>query len=265
MTAKAAAPVNLSITESATHLEGPLSSDERAKLHECEAMVTEHQKAFFKIAQALFTIRESRLFREKYTTFEEYCRCRWGFSRQYGYRIADSGALIRSLPPDLTTIVDNENQVRALSRVVLDKRAVVLKELQRSREKLTGPLILATARKIHGAIPERIPKNTNEPMPSSDWAGMDYIFRLILQHSIEFIGRTDDDRIPALKEARGELRRKKLEIFGTKGAAQLLEALNQIAAVLPNYAFGQKLRGILQSKLKTQPSTHENSNRVNKD
>jgi hypothetical protein len=45
---------------------------------------------FVEIGLALATIRQRRLYRLEFATFEEYCRARWGFSRRRAYQLIAS-------------------------------------------------------------------------------------------------------------------------------------------------------------------------------
>ncbi|MHC1766830.1 MAG: hypothetical protein AB9869_21410 [Verrucomicrobiia bacterium] len=40
----------------------------------------EDMEQFLKVSRALKTIRDKRLFREEFRTFDEYCRAKWGKS-----------------------------------------------------------------------------------------------------------------------------------------------------------------------------------------
>lgn len=49
--------------------------------------VTPPVPEFVEIGLALATIRDRRLYRAEFRTFEEYCRERWGFSRRRAYQL----------------------------------------------------------------------------------------------------------------------------------------------------------------------------------
>lgn len=68
---------------------------------------------------ALKEIRDKRLYRQHYDTFQDYCRQRWELSRPRAYQLCAASNVMR----DLSTIVDtkllpeNEAQVRPLTRL----------------------------------------------------------------------------------------------------------------------------------------------------
>ena len=69
------------------------------------------------------TIRDDRLYREDYATFEDYCRDRWDISRPRAYQFIDSA----QVSENLSTMVDkgpvNERQVRPLTKLPAEQQA----------------------------------------------------------------------------------------------------------------------------------------------
>ena len=55
----------------------------RTRLEELEGVISEGLQTFVEVGNAIREIRDSRLYRESHGTFEDYCRERWGWSRQY--------------------------------------------------------------------------------------------------------------------------------------------------------------------------------------
>src|SRR4051794_33451493 len=64
-----------------------LSQNEEQLKDECEATIGKACESYRGASKALLTIRERRLYRDEYSTFEEYCRVEWGFSRQRAYEL----------------------------------------------------------------------------------------------------------------------------------------------------------------------------------
>ena len=52
-----------------------------SRLAELETVIESGIRTFVDVGRALLEIRDSRLYRESYPTFDEYCRERWGFGR----------------------------------------------------------------------------------------------------------------------------------------------------------------------------------------
>ena len=58
-------------------------------------------KSFVAVGRALFTIRDSKLYREEFKTFNEYCNVRWGMGKSYaGYLISGSQVAVNLLTHD---------------------------------------------------------------------------------------------------------------------------------------------------------------------
>src|SRR5215469_13912830 len=68
----------------------PLTSSERTRLSELESAVERTLDSFLECGRALAEIRNKRMFRQEFATWEDYCKGRWGF----GYGRAND--LIRS-------------------------------------------------------------------------------------------------------------------------------------------------------------------------
>lgn len=54
-----------------------LRADEALKFAECEEVIERGMETFLEVGGALLAIREGRLYRERFGTFEEYCQKRW--------------------------------------------------------------------------------------------------------------------------------------------------------------------------------------------
>lgn len=92
----------------------PLSRVEARRLKECETVIERGLDTFYDVGNALSEIRDSRLYRMQYGTFEDYCRQRWDMSRPRAYQFIDAAAVINNL----STMVDtpgNERQARELA------------------------------------------------------------------------------------------------------------------------------------------------------
>lgn len=84
-----------------------------ASLDDLEAVIERGLTSFVEVGQALSTIREERLYRQSYDTFEAYCAERWGFGRTYAHRVIEA-AEVTSMLPIGNTRPTTESQARAL-------------------------------------------------------------------------------------------------------------------------------------------------------
>lgn len=71
-----------------------LAVSEKKRLAELEAVVERGLQTFVEVGAALMEIRDSRLYREHYDTFANYCRERWGVQRRRAYQLMDAAAVV---------------------------------------------------------------------------------------------------------------------------------------------------------------------------
>lgn len=101
--------------------ETELSQSEADELGRCEAVIQRGLRTFFEVGTALLRIRELRLYRAEYTTFEDYCQARWEMGRRYVNQIIAASQVRENLgamaPKQLP---ENERQARPLARLEPD-------------------------------------------------------------------------------------------------------------------------------------------------
>lgn len=86
-----------------------------ARLAELEAIIEQGLATFVGVAQALLEVRDTRLYRESHPTFEDYCRERWGFSRQRAHQHIDAAVLSTMVDKAGLPAPTNERQARELA------------------------------------------------------------------------------------------------------------------------------------------------------
>ena len=77
--------------------ETQLTEVEAGRLDELEAVIERGLKTFVDVGTALLEIRDGRLYRKDFDTFEDYCRERWGFKRSYAYELIDAASTMANL------------------------------------------------------------------------------------------------------------------------------------------------------------------------
>ncbi len=106
-------------------MDGKLTKTDQKNLTRCERVITEGLVTFFGVGQALWDIREGRLYRGRYETFEQYCVERWEFTRQRAYQLISAA----ETAAEMSTVVDRpperETHVRPLLAVPKEHRAEV--------------------------------------------------------------------------------------------------------------------------------------------
>ena len=117
-----------------------LTGAEAVRLRECEAVIERGRETFVKVGLALSEIRDRRLYRTEYDTFEGYCRVRWRFSRVQAHRLIEAANVVKMLPVGNT--VTSERQARELARAPEGDRVEVLRQaIEAGDGKVTAELI----------------------------------------------------------------------------------------------------------------------------
>lgn len=100
------------------------------ELRERELVIERGLNTFVEVGTALMEIRDQRLYREEYSNFEDYCRERWGFTRQRASQIIQGAELSRILdsPPanagqaaELAPLMDDPEEMAEVWGEVLDE------------------------------------------------------------------------------------------------------------------------------------------------
>lgn len=97
---------------------GPLDERERGQLRLYESSIDGLRMAFWSAGRALQAVRDGRLYREDYGTFDEYVEQRWDMQRSYAHKLIRAWPLAAKLRPVAPAI--NEGQVRELLPVVAE-------------------------------------------------------------------------------------------------------------------------------------------------
>ena len=138
-----------------------LGLDEQRELEKCEHVLRTGLATFFEVGQALLTIRNARLYRHDFSTFEAYCHQRWAMGRNYAWHLIGAAERVRLLPSDSKTPRPiNEFQVRPFLRLEPEAfpkawEQVVLKA---RNGKITPALVRGVVAQIE---PRKRPLHTN--------------------------------------------------------------------------------------------------------
>lgn len=137
-----------------------LTSAEQNRLHEFESTIERGLQTFYEVGYALAEIREQRLYRATYDTFEDYCRERWQMRRDYANKLISASEVMGNL----NTIVSkpaNEAQTRPLAKLPPEEQAPAWEEaVERSGGK-------PTARVVEQVVQERT-RQRIDSMPADE-------------------------------------------------------------------------------------------------
>jgi len=186
-------------------LENTLTIIEKAELEILEDTIERSVKSFVAVGKALNTIRDSKLYREQFQTFSEYCNVRWGMGKAYanrlitGSRVAVNlighGAPGRQLcaPCEIQPI--HEKQVRPLSALGYGQQCDVWEEAVRSAngKVVTYKQVKALVTELIDPAPPAPPKK-KDPYAHSD---ANYFVSLAILH-LDKIRDDDPLRVEAV-------------------------------------------------------------------
>ncbi len=113
-----------------------LSASEREALDAHEAVIERGLQTFVAVGGALLAIRDGRLYRAQYPTWEAYCQARWGIKRSYANKLIAAA----ELADGLGTIVPSEGVARALRQFPDDLRPAIAQIAAAQAQALSAPL-----------------------------------------------------------------------------------------------------------------------------
>lgn len=96
---------------------------DRAALERCEAIIARGVQTFIEVGEALAEIREARLYRAGFATFEEYCRERWGIGGSRARQLIGAAGVARNIESVTTVTLSSETHARPLVGLAPDQQA----------------------------------------------------------------------------------------------------------------------------------------------
>ena len=98
--------------------DGQLSTGEQTQLSACESSIGTLRLAFWAAGRALQIVRDGRLYRSAYASFDDYVEQRWDMQRSYAHKLIRAWPLAARLHPMAPGI--NEGQIRELLPVAAE-------------------------------------------------------------------------------------------------------------------------------------------------
>lgn len=102
---------------------------EVAKLENLEIVIAANKDAAFLMADALRVIKEEKLYRGVYLTFDEYVGTRWGFSRQRAYQLIKAAEVSTAVDDDIP-----ERHAREIAKADKEQWPEIVEEVQAKAE-----------------------------------------------------------------------------------------------------------------------------------
>lgn len=141
-----------------------LAQNEAARLKQCEKAIEKGLGTFVEVGQALLNIRDEKLYRASFKTFEAYCKDRWDISRPRAYQLIEGAKTVQTMAEaagaDLSTTVDKitERQSRELASDPIGAAAEIKARVEKGEEpaKATAEVIAERRadRQLRGRKPD---------------------------------------------------------------------------------------------------------------
>ena len=131
-----------------------LSPQERATLRHCENSIQKALQTFAEAGDALKTIRNQRLYREKFSSFRAYCRARWGFEASRARQLIAASDVYKDVVDVSEFKPINEAQLRPLSGLATEPRRLAWKTASEREPQPTETTVKAVVHELFPAEPE---------------------------------------------------------------------------------------------------------------
>jgi len=122
-----------------------LSLQEATDVARLEGDIQHGLDSFTAIGKALEEIRQRRLYRDAYASFDAYCQQRWGWSKQHAYRLINAFQVDQLLIESGAPAVPNEHVARALGAIEDDAKRETIwlaaVQLAGTAEKVTASFV----------------------------------------------------------------------------------------------------------------------------
>lgn len=147
-----------------------LSAAELERLHACEAIIHQGLQAFIEVGMALQEIRNGKLYRAGYKTFEAYCEDVFSIKRRNAYTLMAEVEVVQQLRLNAQADADNTRVIPstashagALAELDKEDRQVVWNAVVAESELTRKPI---TAKKIREAAQRLTGKSTASKLPA---------------------------------------------------------------------------------------------------
>ncbi len=189
-----------------------LTKIEVKRLGELEAIIRAGKETFIEVGQALLEIRDQRLYRSTFESFEEYCVARWQFKKRYALLVVSASKAALEVEDDSTAhhgaqsgpddtenevFPVNERQARELSKAPIGTRKAVMKEAVEQAiadgRSATAEDVKAVVQRVKAhasadTVPPPEPPASSDPEPWKSYnARIDTITGMLAQAKAELV------------------------------------------------------------------------------
>jgi hypothetical protein len=170
-----------------------LTTMEHAALTSYEDTIQRGLATFFAVGNALAAIRDSRLYRADYASFESYCQARWNMSRPRAYQMIDAAEVVNNLSTIVDILPTRESQVRPLTKLPPEAQAPTWRE---AIKHAGGAPSAAVVEHVVNTSGSHRSDSRLEDMPKPERWRILTGKRVILEQALQLLSFDLDDPIP---------------------------------------------------------------------
>ena len=134
-----------------------LSEIEYNRLAHNETVIEKGLNTFVDVGNALAEIRDGKLYRQTYGTFEDYCRDRWGMVASRARQLMAAAEIVAGIESvtNVTLLPATESQARPLARLAPDEQIAAWQEAVETAPngKVTAAHVVGVVERRAGATP----------------------------------------------------------------------------------------------------------------
>jgi hypothetical protein len=113
-----------------------------------DRIIQKGEESFFEWVNCLMIMRDKKLYRKNYKTFEEYCQKKLSKSRQYINGLIKGVAAVKALPKHLESMLSNPRASAALASVPKEDQSKVVEEIKKEGKPATAKAIKEKAAEV---------------------------------------------------------------------------------------------------------------------
>jgi hypothetical protein len=171
-----------------------ITPSESVRLIELERVIEKGKTTFVEVGNALAEIRDSRIYRSSHGTFEDYCKERWDFRRDYVNKLIAASAVVSNLDT-VVSKPDSERQARPLAKLPAEQQPAAWEKAQEIAKDEGKPV---AARHVEAAVADLKDEEISPPGTYRPAQALSFATMAIAQ--LERIDKRDEQRKEAFQK-----------------------------------------------------------------
>lgn len=171
-----------------------ITIQESVRLIDLERKIENGLQTFVEVGEALMEIRDSRLYRVEHSTFEDYCREKWKFTKTQANRLIGAADVAKNLAP-IGVIPASESQARPLTKLPAEQQPAAW---EKAVEKAGGEQ--PTAKQVEEAVVEVLAPEAKSQTKERDVRSDGLMYATLAISQLAKISKGDTQRSDAFKK-----------------------------------------------------------------